>query len=174
MTPKSLLRHPAATSTPDELANGHLQLVIDDPTLPGERDEVTRLVLCSGKIYYDIVGHDERPDARNVAVARVELLYPFPKQELQELFASYPNLKEILWVQEEPKNMGARSFMKYRLDEMQPEGVTYDYVGRELRASPGEGYAVAHRREQDRIVRVALGDTRLYRDASFLGPLGTA
>jgi 2-oxoglutarate dehydrogenase E1 component len=174
MTPKSLLRHPAATSTPDELANGHLQLVIDDPTLPGERDEVTRLVLCSGKIYYDIVGHDERPDARNVAVARVELLYPFPKQELQELFASYPNLKEILWVQEEPKNMGARSFMKYRLDEIQPEGVTYDYVGRELRASPGEGYAVAHRREQDRIVRVALGDTRLYRDASFLGPLGTA
>jgi 2-oxoglutarate dehydrogenase E1 component len=174
MTPKSLLRHPAATSTPDELANGHLQLVIDDTTLPGEREDVTRLVLCSGKIYYDIVGHDERPDARNVAVARVELLYPFPKKELQDLFASYPNLKEILWVQEEPKNMGARSFMKYRLDEIQPEGVTYDYVGRELRASPGEGYAVAHRREQDRIVRVALGDTRLYREASFLGPLGTA
>jgi 2-oxoglutarate dehydrogenase E1 component len=174
MTPKSLLRHPAATSTVDELANGHLQLVIDDPTLVGEREDVTRLVLCSGKIYYDLVGHEERENARNVAVARVELLYPFPKKELQELFASYPNLKEIVWAQEEPKNMGARSFMKYRLDEIQPEGVTYDYVGRELRASPGEGYAVAHRREQDRIVRVALGDTRLYRDASFLGPLGTA
>jgi 2-oxoglutarate decarboxylase len=174
MTPKSLLRHPAAISTPEELATGRFELVIDDPTLPGEREEVTRLVLCSGKIYYDIVGHDERPAAGNVAVARVELLYPFPKQELQELFASYPNLKEILWVQEEPKNMGARSFMKYRLDEIIPEAVDYDYVGRELRASPGEGYAVAHRREQDRIVRVALGDTRLYRDASFLGPLGTA
>jgi multifunctional 2-oxoglutarate metabolism enzyme len=174
MTPKSLLRHPAATSTPEELANGHFQLVLDDPELPGEREEVTRLVLCSGKIYYDIAGHEERPNARNVAVARVELLYPFPKKELQDLFASYPNMKEILWVQEEPKNMGARSFMKYRLDEILPEGVDYDYVGRELRASPGEGYAVAHRREQDRIVRVALGDTRLYRDASFLGPLGTA
>jgi multifunctional 2-oxoglutarate metabolism enzyme len=174
MTPKSLLRHPAATSTPEELATGSLQLVLDDPTLPGEREDVTRLVLCSGKIYYDIAGHDERNEARTVAVARVELLYPFPKKELQELFASYPNLKEILWVQEEPKNMGARSFMKYRLDEVVPEGVSYDYVGRELRASPGEGYAVAHRREQDRIVRVALGDTRLYRDASFLGPLGTA
>jgi multifunctional 2-oxoglutarate metabolism enzyme len=174
MTPKSLLRHPAATSTADELANGHFELVLDDPTLPGERDEVHRLVLCSGKIYYDIAGHDERPAARDVAVARVELLYPFPKQELQELFQSYPNLKEILWVQEEPKNMGARSFMKYRLDEIIPADVAYDYVGRELRASPGEGYAVAHRREQDRIVRVALGDTRLYRDASFLGPLGTA
>jgi 2-oxoglutarate dehydrogenase E1 component len=174
MTPKSLLRNPAATSTPEELATGSFQLVIDDPTLPSAREEVRRLVLCSGKIYYDIVGHDERDAARDVAVARVELLYPFPKKELQELFASYPNLKEILWVQEEPKNMGARSFMKYRLDEVIPEGVSYDYVGRELRASPGEGYAVAHRREQDRIVRVALGDTRLYRDASFLGPLGTA
>jgi 2-oxoglutarate dehydrogenase E1 component len=174
MTPKSLLRHPMAVSSVDELANGRLELVLDDPTLPGEREEVTRLVLCSGKIYYDIAGHDERPDARNVAIARVELLYPFPQKELQDLFASYPNLEEIVWVQEEPKNMGARSFMKYRLDEIQPEGVTYDYVGRELRASPGEGYAIAHRREQDRIVRVALGDTRLYRDASFLGPLGTA
>src|SRR5438094_6253205 len=115
------MRHPAATSTPEDLATGSLQLVIDDPALPGEREEVTRLVLCSGKIYYDIVGHDERPAARNVAVARVELLYPFPKQELQELFASYPSLKEILWVQEEPKNMGARSFMKYRLDEVIPD-----------------------------------------------------
>ncbi len=104
----------------------------------------------------------------------MELLYPFPMQELQDLFRSYPNLREIVWVQEEPKNMGARSFMKYRLDEIIPEGVAYDYVGRELRASPGEGYAVAHRREQDRIVRVALGDTDLYRDASFLGGLGIA
>jgi 2-oxoglutarate dehydrogenase E1 component len=174
MTPKSLLRHPMAVSTPDELANGRFQLVIDDPALPGDRDDVTRLVLCSGKIYYDIAGHEERADARTVAIARVELLYPFPQNELQDLFASYPNLQEIVWVQEEPKNMGARSYMKYRLDEIVPDGVAYDYVGRELRASPGEGYAIAHRREQDRIVRVALGDERLYRDASFLGPLGTA
>jgi 2-oxoglutarate dehydrogenase E1 component len=174
MTPKSLLRNPAATSTVDEFVNEGFQRVIDDPALPGEREEVTRLVLCSGKIYYDIVGHEERAMARNVAVGRIELLYPFPMGELQELFRSYPSLREIVWVQEEPKNMGARSFMKYRLDEIIPEGVAYDYVGRELRASPGEGYAVAHRREQDRIVRVALGDTELYRDASFLGGLGTA
>jgi 2-oxoglutarate decarboxylase len=174
MTPKSLLRNPAATSTVDEFVDSGFQRVIDDPTLPGDREEVTRLILCSGKIYYDIVGHEERLAARNVAVGRIELLYPFPMQELQELFRSYPRLREVVWVQEEPKNMGARSFMKYRLDEIVPEGVTYDYVGRELRASPGEGYAVAHRREQDRIVRVALGDTELYRDASFLGGLGTA
>src|SRR5205823_5416244 len=71
MTPKSLLRHPAATSTVDELANGSFQLVLDDPTLPGAREEVTRLCVCSGKIYYDIVGHDERASARTVAVGRV-------------------------------------------------------------------------------------------------------
>jgi 2-oxoglutarate dehydrogenase E1 component len=174
MTPKSLLRHPAATSTVDEFVKGRFQRVLDDPTLPGEREEVTRLVLCSGKIYYDIVSHEERAAARNVAVARIELLYPFPMKELQDLFRSYPSLREVVWVQEEPKNMGARSFMKYRLDEIVPQGIAYDYVGRELRASPGEGYAIAHRREQDRIVRVALGDTELYRDASFLGGLGTA
>jgi 2-oxoglutarate decarboxylase len=174
MTPKSLLRHPSATSTVEQLATGRFERVIDDPALPGGREEITRLILCSGKIYYDMVGHEERESARDVAIGRVELLYPFPKQEIEELFASYPNLREVVWVQEEPKNMGARSFMKYRLDEIIPEGVAYDYVGRELRASPGEGYAVAHRREQDRIVRVALGDTRLYRDASFLGGLGTA
>src|SRR5207248_11127569 len=98
----------------------------------------------------------------------------FPETEPAELIASYPNLREIFWVQEEPKNMGARSYMKYRLDEIIPEGMKYDYVGRELRASPGEGYPVAHKREQDRIVRVALGDTSLYRDAKFLGPMGTA
>jgi 2-oxoglutarate dehydrogenase E1 component len=174
MTPKSLLRHPLAVSTVDEMAGGGFQRVLDDPTLPGNREEVTRLCLCSGKIYYDLVGHAERASARHVAVVRVELLYPFPADELRELFSSYPNLREIFWVQEEPKNMGARSFMKYRLDEVIPEGIEYDYVGRELRASPGEGYAVAHKREQDRIVRVALGDTSLYRDASFVGGLGSA
>jgi 2-oxoglutarate dehydrogenase E1 component len=174
MTPKSLLRNPAATSTVEELSDGRFHLVLDDPTLPGAREEVTRLVMCSGKVFYDLVGHEERPKAGNVAIARIELLYPFPEAELQRLFASYPNLRELVWVQEEPKNMGARSFVKYRLDEIVPEGVTYDYVGRELRASPGEGYPIAHRREQERIVRVALGDTSLYRDASFTGGLGSA
>ena len=174
MTPKSLLRNPAATSSVDDLADGSFQQVLDDPTMAGQREEVTRLCLCSGKIYYDIVGHEERANARHVAVARIELLYPFPATQLSELFASYPNLCEVFWVQEEPKNMGARSFVKYRLDEVLPGGLAYDYVGRELRASPGEGYAVAHRREQDRIVRVALGDTSLYRDATFVGGLGSA
>jgi len=74
------------------LSNGRFQRVIDRPDLPGPREEVTRLCLCSGKIYYDIVGHEERESARDVAIARIELLYPFPMDELQQLFASYPSL----------------------------------------------------------------------------------
>ena len=93
-----------------------------------------------------------------MAVARVELLYPFPRQEIVDLIAAYPNLTEIIWVQEEPKNMGARRFMftRNREREMVPEGVKMDYIGREYRASPGEGYPAAHRMEQERIVTEAL------------------
>ncbi|MFL5827051.1 MAG: multifunctional oxoglutarate decarboxylase/oxoglutarate dehydrogenase thiamine pyrophosphate-binding subunit/dihydrolipoyllysine-residue succinyltransferase subunit [Thermoleophilaceae bacterium] len=156
MTPKSLLRLPAAASKLEDLSEGSFQPVIDDPTLPGSREEVTRLVLCTGKVYYDIVAHEDRPNARNVAVARVELLYPFAASEIQALMASYPSLREVVWVQEEPKNMGARAFMKPRLDEILPDPIAYDYVGRELRASPGEGYPAAHRAEQNRIVQAAL------------------
>ena len=158
MTPKSLLRLPAASSRIEDLSERGFQPVIDDPALPGPREEVTRLVLCTGKIYYDIAGNEARADARHVAVARVELLYPFAANELRELMAGYPALREVVWMQEEPKNMGARAFMKLRmLDELMPEGVKYEYVGREFRASPGEGYPAAHRAEQLRIVRAALG-----------------
>jgi multifunctional 2-oxoglutarate metabolism enzyme len=156
MTPKSLLRLPAATSHIDELAEGSLKVVIDDPNLPSPRDDITKLVLCTGKVYYDIVAHEARPDAKHVAVARVELLYPFAENELRSLIESYPNLKRVTWVQEEPRNMGARAFMRRRLAPILPQGMEYTYVGREFRASPGEGYAAAHRAEQRRIVEVAL------------------
>ena len=156
MTPKSLLRLPAATSTVQELAEGSFQRVIDDPALPGERDQVTTLVLCSGKVYYDIAAHEERQATAHTAVARVELLYPFPEAELIELINSYRNLERVVWVQEEPRNMGARAFMRRRMAKILPERLRYDYVGRQLRAAPGEGYAAAHKREQARIVRVAL------------------
>ena len=157
MTPKSLLRLPAATSTVQELAEGSFQRVIDDPALPSERDQVTTLVLCSGKVYYDIAAHEERHTTAHTAVARVELLYPFPEGELIELINSYRNLERVVWVQEEPRNMGARAFMRRRMAKILPERLRYDYVGRQLRAAPGEGYAAAHKREQARIVRVALG-----------------
>jgi 2-oxoglutarate dehydrogenase E1 component len=172
MTPKSLLRLPAASSTLDELWGGAFQRVIDDPTLPGSREDVRKLVLCSGKVFYDIAAHEERERARHIAVARVEMLYPFPESELKGLLASYPNLELIVWVQEEPRNMGARAFMRRRMAAILPEGLHYFYVGRQLRASPGEGYAAAHRKEQSRIVRVALDleEDRLEPDVSSQRP----
>ena len=113
-------------------------------------------MLCSGKVYYDIAGHEEREAATHIAVARVEQLYPFPEVELAELMESYPALERVVWVQEEPRNMGARAFMRRRMAGILPEQLDYDYVGRQLRAAPGEGYSAAHKREQARIVRVAL------------------
>ncbi len=173
MTPKSLLRLPAASSTMADLAEGGFDRVIDDPELPGERGQITKLVLCSGKIYYDIAMHEERASAAHIAVARVEQLYPFPETELIELMESYPNLERVVWVQEEPRNMGARAFMRRRMAKILPESLPYDYVGRQLRAAPGEGYAAAHKREQSRIVRVALDfeKDRLEPDSSAQRPL---
>jgi 2-oxoglutarate dehydrogenase E1 component len=155
-TPKGLLRLPRATSTLTELTSGSFKFVIDDPTAVERKEKVERLTLCTGKIYYDIDAAPKRETAESVAVARVELLYPFAKEQLVELIATYPNLKEIVWVQEEPRNMGAWSVMQRRMPELLPDGVELGYVGRPPRASPGEGYAVAHTKEQERIVLTAL------------------
>jgi multifunctional 2-oxoglutarate metabolism enzyme len=154
MTPKSLLRLPQATSTLADLADGQLHPVLAEPGV--DEQHVTRLILCTGKIYYDLVGHADRAGAQQIAVGRVELLYPFPENELLALFARYPNLREIAWVQEEPRNMGARAFMGPRLLQIMPAGLHYGYVGRPERASPGEGYPAAHAAEQSRIVGTAL------------------
>jgi multifunctional 2-oxoglutarate metabolism enzyme len=156
-TPKGLLRLPAAASKLSDLTQGAFQLVLDDPTIDAEaRGEVTRLVLCSGKIYYDMASHERRADARSVALARVELLYPFARDQIVELIARYPKLEEIVWVQEEPKNMGAWSVMYRRMPELVPNGVEFRYVGRPPRAAPSEGYPAAHRSEQERIILTAL------------------
>ncbi len=155
-TPKGLLRLPSASSRLDELTSGTFEFVLDDPRSQDRKDRVERLVLCSGKIYYDIDGHERRDDAGSVAIGRVELLYPFARDQLAALIATYPNLKEIVWTQEEPKNMGAWSVMSRRLPELLPEGVELGYVGRPPRASPSEGYPAAHRSEQERIVLTAL------------------
>jgi 2-oxoglutarate dehydrogenase E1 component len=158
-TPKGLLRLDRAGSTLEELTDGSFQFVIDDPTAADRRDKVERLILCQGKIYYDLDASPRRADAEQVAVARVELLYPFARDEISQLIGGYPNLKQIVWVQEEPKNMGAWSVMARRMPELVPEGVEFGYVGRPGRASPGEGYSVAHAREQERIVLTALTST---------------
>ena len=159
MTPKGLLRLKQASSSLEELASGEFRPVLDDPAADHER--VTRLVLCQGKVYYDIVSHEDCERADTVAVARIEQLYPFPAEQAAALLASYPNLREVLWVQEEPQNMGAWRPIRHRLEEAKPDGVPLLYVGRPWRASPSEGYPTAHLREQDRIVRAALAPSAL-------------
>jgi 2-oxoglutarate dehydrogenase complex dehydrogenase (E1) component-like enzyme len=155
MTPKGLLRLRQAASSLEDPSEGAFRPVLDDPDAPHER--VRRLVLCSGKIYYDIVGHEARAEAEDVAVARLEQLYPFPVEAARELLRSYPALEEVVWAQEEPQNMGAWRAIRHRLEESLPEGTPLHYAGRPWRASPSEGYPTAHLREQDRIVREALG-----------------
>jgi 2-oxoglutarate dehydrogenase E1 component len=158
MTPKGLLRLKQATSELEELASGGFQPVIDDRV--DDRAAIRRLVLCSGKLYYDITGHDLRGQATTAAVARIELLYPFPTEQVTRLVGSYPGLREIVWAQEEPQNMGAWRSIRHRLEEVAvhaPEVEHVLYVGRPWRASPSEGYPTLHQREQDRIVREALG-----------------
>ena len=156
MTPKGLLRLKQASSTLADLAEGSFQQVIDDPN--AKHEDVTRLVLCSGKVYYDIAGHEARAEATQVAVARLEQLYPFPVDAYAELIGGYPNLREVVWSQEEPQNMGAWRTIRHRLEApLKETGIPLTYVGRPWRASPSEGYPTAHLREQDRIVRAALG-----------------
>ncbi len=154
MTPKSLLRLPQATNRIEHLSETKFFPVLGEPRVPVE--QVKRLVLCTGKIYYDLVGHPSRPDVEGVAVGRVELLYPFPQNQILELIESYPNLEEVVWAQEEPRNMGARAHMFPRLMQILPERLRFGYIGRPERASPGEGYPAAHVAEQSRIVETAL------------------
>ncbi len=155
-SPKGLLRLDRAAASLQELTDGHFHFILDDPAAADRREKVERLVLCTGKVYFDIDASDRRAAAENVAIARVELLYPFARQQLAELIASYPNLKEIVWAQEEPRNMGGWKVMSRRFPDVLPEGVELGYVGRPTRASPGEGYSAAHIREQERIVLTAL------------------
>ena len=158
MTPKSLLRLPQATNRIQHLSETRFFPVLGEPRVPLE--EVRRLILCTGKIYYDLVGHPAREGNTGVAIGRVELLYPFPEAQIRELIDSYPNLEEVVWVQEEPRNMGARAHMSPRLMQILPRHLGFGYIGRPERASPGEGYPAAHTAEQNRILRTALDLSR--------------
>jgi 2-oxoglutarate dehydrogenase E1 component len=154
MTPKGLLRLKQAASPLKELADGSFRPVLGDPG--ADPTLVSRLVLCSGKVYYDLVGHELRAAADWIAIGRLEQLYPFPAAGAAELVRSYPYLEELVWVQEEPQNMGAWRAIRHRLEEARPDGVRLRFVGRPWRASPSEGYPTAHLKEQERIVREAL------------------
>jgi 2-oxoglutarate dehydrogenase E1 component len=155
-TPKSLLRLPAASSHVDELTAGAFRPVLDDAAALARPADIRRLVLCSGKVYYDLALSPLRAGASGVAIGRVEMLYPFPAAELAALIEGYPRLEEIVWAQEEPRNMGPRKFLLPDLLALAPAGVKVRDVSRPERASPAEGYPAAHAAEQARIVREAL------------------
>lgn len=155
MTPKSLLRHPMVASSPIELAEGGWQPVIDDELARQKTEEIRRLILCSGKIFVDLVSSKLRDEASNIAIVRLEQLYPFPKSDLDPVFEQYENVQEVVWVQEEPKNMGAWSFAKPRIREIIGERWPLRYIGRVQNASPAEGSAAWHKVNQEAIIQQA-------------------
>jgi 2-oxoglutarate dehydrogenase E1 component len=154
MQPKSLLRLPAAASRLEHLADGRFQSVIDDATVADRRDEVRRLVLCTAKMYYDLL--EARQPGTDVALARVDELYPWPGDGVAEIVDRYANLEDVVWAQEEPKNMGAWSYVSPQLRVATGNMLTVRYIGRAERASPAEGYSKAHEVEQKRIVAEVL------------------
>ncbi|MEP7380394.1 MAG: 2-oxoglutarate dehydrogenase E1 component [Gemmatimonadota bacterium] len=148
MQPKSMLRLSAAASRLEDLASGRFMQVLDDPNVVN-REEVTRLVFCTGKLYYDLVGGGH---PAHLAVVRVEQLYPWPHEDVSRLVDLYPNIAEIVWAQEEPKNMGAWSYVAPRLRASAGNALIIRYIGRPERSSPAEGHASSHAGEQARIV----------------------
>ncbi|HEY8310083.1 MAG TPA: 2-oxoglutarate dehydrogenase E1 component [Gemmatimonadaceae bacterium] len=152
MQPKSLLRLPEAASKLSDLANGTFQSVIDDPAVASQRESVKRIVFCTGKIYYDMIDKRKRDGGDGVALVRVEELYPWPHDEVARIVDSYPAIEDVVWAQEEPKNMGAWTFVWPRLRVSTGNAIAVRYIGRAERASPAEGYAEPHKLEQERIV----------------------
>ncbi|HYT29244.1 MAG TPA: multifunctional oxoglutarate decarboxylase/oxoglutarate dehydrogenase thiamine pyrophosphate-binding subunit/dihydrolipoyllysine-residue succinyltransferase subunit, partial [Actinomycetota bacterium] len=155
MTPKRLLRLPAARSRAQDLVAGHFDEVLPDPAAPAA-DGVRAVILSSGKVFYEL---DERRQAEagagHVALVRIEQLYPFPGRRIRELLAGYPNVERVRWVQEEPDNMGAYRFVHWRQDRFLPDGVTFDQVSRAGSGSPAAGSTALHEQEQDRLLRAA-------------------
>ncbi len=154
-TPKSLLRHPRAVSSLADFTDHAFRPVLDDAS-GVDPAEVRRLVICSGKVYYDLVAHEGEERERS-AIVRLELLYPFPKAAVEQVLARYPSAEDVVWVQEEPRNMGPWHYTEPRLRKRLREGQTLRYAGRPGRASPAEGSAMAHREQQAAIVRDAFG-----------------
>ncbi|MBK9751636.1 MAG: 2-oxoglutarate dehydrogenase E1 component [Chloroflexi bacterium] len=152
MTPKSLLRHPLVISSLNELAEGQWQPVIDDTALPAA---VQRVILCSGKVYIDIVNSKARADHPEVALVRVEQLYPFPTEDLQPIFDRYTNATEVVWLQEEPENAGAWEFARPLLQDQLKGRLPLRYIGRPRNSSPAEGSATRHKINQEALIAQA-------------------
>ena len=156
LTPKSLLRHPQAVNDFSELAEGHFHSVIDDPLLSlREKKQVTRVILCSGKVYYDLVATHQQYDLRQITIIRLEQLYPFPEYDLKDILKQYEAIKELVWCQEEPKNQGAWDNMKHRFDAY-ARFIELSCVARPAAAAPAVGSFRVHQQQQTALVREAL------------------
>ncbi|MGE5377888.1 MAG: 2-oxoglutarate dehydrogenase E1 component [Bacteroidota bacterium] len=154
-THKGLLRHPLVASPVGELVEGGWQPVLDD----GEVDDpknVTSLILCSGRIYVDLVSSQLRKETKNVGIARLEQLYPFPKDAVENLLEPYSNLERLIWVQEEPLNMGAWNFLRPRLRQLTEDRYPLHYVGRPESSSPAEGSSTTYRGNQQALIEQTL------------------
>ncbi|AFP84472.1 2-oxoglutarate dehydrogenase E1 component [secondary endosymbiont of Ctenarytaina eucalypti] len=155
MSPKSLLRHPLAVSSLDELANGSFHLIIsevDDLNLPG----VKRVVMCSGKVYYDLLNKRRKNRQKDVAILRVEQLYPFPVQAVREALIPYAHIQDFVWCQEEHKNQGAWYCSQHHFRQVISKGATLTYAGRPASATPAAGYISVHQIQQKNLVNDAL------------------
>lgn len=155
MTPKSLLRLPAASSTVGDLTTAGFQPLIDDAEIQ-DRNAVERVVLCSGKLFYDLIESRKKLEETKVAIVRLEQFYPFPQSGLKDLLARYPNSREIVWAQEEPRNMGGWTFMESRLEGLLNACERPRYAGRVRSASPATGSYSIHQREQSQLIDEAL------------------
>ena len=154
LTPKSLLRHAAVASTPRELAEGRFRMVLADEDASSRASEIRRILVCSGKVYVDLISSEHRATHPAVAVCRLEQLYPVPMRDLRAMFDSYPNAVEIVWAQEEPENMGAWDFIRPHLQEV-AGGRAVRHVARPRSASPAEGSAARHALNQQVLVNLA-------------------
>ncbi len=145
MTPKSLLRHKDAASPLIEFTKGEFQTVIPEQDDSLDPKKVERLIVWSGKVYYDLVKQRADKKIDTTAIVRIEQLYPFPHKAVASIIKSYPNLTELVWCQDEPQNQGAWFFVQHNLLENMGEGMRLGYVGRPASASPAVGYAHLHR-----------------------------
>ncbi|MEI8124313.1 MAG: 2-oxoglutarate dehydrogenase E1 component [Parachlamydiaceae bacterium] len=153
-TPKALLRHPACVSQLEDFTKGSFQEILEDPDPP---NKVRKLLLCSGKIFYDIAAEREKLGIEDLSIVRIEQLYPLNIERLKEIVGRCPTLKECVWVQEEPSNMGAWSFMRPILRDLLPHDVEVSYVGRTRSASPAVGSHAIHKKEHAAILNGVFG-----------------
>ena len=156
MTPKSLLRHPFAAASLQELAQDTFRSVLDDRAALTRADAIRRIVLCTGKLAIDLFTHKLRAQAQDVAIVRVEMLYPFPAEVLKKLLANYPEAREVVWVQEEPLNMGAWNYMSSQLSSLLESNTELNVIARPARSSPATGFSDLFQYEQEQILEGAL------------------